>query len=151
MKNMIRQFGVIFLAMVIGFSMAACASSPSGGTAPSAASAGTITSLTITGIPSQYDGKFVMMTLDTGGSGATTLAWGTRTISGTSVAINLLDWVTDQPTAIREGNYGVNIFVAANMQAIVDDEEEFIGIIMSRAFAGETVSVEWGEFMDMTN
>jgi len=140
MKNMIKVFGVIVFLAVIGLSMATAQSRARG-----------IGSVTITGIPDQYHSKFVMMTLDTGGTGARNVAWGTRTISGASATINLLDWVTDQPTTIPNGNYGVNIIVAANMTAITNDEEEFVGIIMSKALAGETVTVEWDEFMDMTN
>ena len=147
MKNLLRTRiahipGIIALVAIIGLSMTACVSSPQ-----SSSSAGTITNVTITEIPAQYNGKFAMLTLDTGGRGARTLAWGTRTISGTSATFNLLDWVTDQPTALREGNYGVNIIIAATMQAIADDEEEYVGIIMSRALLGETISVEWGEFI----
>ena len=142
MKNKIKVIGVIVLLAAIGLTMTACGSSPSSGS-----SAGTIRSLTITGIPAQYNGRFVMMTIDTGGRGARNVAWGTRTISGNSATFSLLDWVTDQPTAIREGNYGVNIIIAANMQAIIDDRQEYVGIIMSRALAGEAVSIEWGEFI----
>ena len=133
MKNKIKVTTVIVLLAVIGLSMTV--------------SAETIGSLTITGIPAQYNGKFVMMTLDTGGRGARNVAWGTGTISGTSVTFNLLDWVTDQPTAIREGNYGVNIIIPANMQAIINDQEEYVGIIMSRALSGEAVSIAWSEFI----
>ncbi|MCL2007975.1 MAG: hypothetical protein FWG77_07795 [Treponema sp.] len=139
MKTMIKVFGVIVFIAVISLSTA---------TAQSAQNIGRIT---ITEIPARYDGKFIMLTVDTGGSGARNVAWGTRTINGTSTTINLLDWVTDQPTTINAGNYGLNIILAANMSAIANDQEEFIGIIMARALSGETVSVEWGEFMDMTN
>ena len=140
MKSMIKVLGVVTLVALIGLSIAACASSP-------AQSAASITSVTITGIPSQYDGKFVMLTLDTGGSNARDLAWGTRTISGTSATFNLLDWVTDQPTTVIEGNYGVSIVIADNIQAILDDNELYIGVILSRALSGKTVSIGFGEFI----
>ena len=140
MKSTIRLLGLILFVAVIGLSTATAQARSRG-----------IGSVTITEIPAQYHGKFVMLTVDTGGSGARNVAWGTRTITGASATINLLDWVTDQPTTIRNGNYGLNIIIAANMTAITNDQEEFIGIIMSKALAGETVSVEWGEFMDMTN
>ncbi|MCL2007977.1 MAG: hypothetical protein FWG77_07805 [Treponema sp.] len=139
MKSMIKAFGIVLLITVIGISMGACASSAS----PRV----TYNSVTITDIPSAFEGKFAMLTLDTGGSGARTLAWGTRTITGSSATFNLLDWVTDRPTTIREGNYGVNLIIAANMTAITNDEEEYVGIIMSRAFFGETVLIEFGELM----
>ena len=139
MKSTIKVFGVIAFIAVICLSTA---------TAQSAQNIGRIT---ITDIPAQYNGKFIMLTLDTGGTGARNVAWGTRTITGTSATINLLDWVTDQPTTINAGNYGVNIILAANMNAIANDQEEYIGIIMIRALAGETDSIEWGEFMDMTD
>ena len=50
MKNFIKVFGIIALLAVIGFSMAACDDDGGGG------GSGT---LTITGIPSQYNGKFI--------------------------------------------------------------------------------------------
>ena len=137
MKSKIRVIGVIVLVALIGLSMASCVSAPKGG----------MGSVTIVGIPGQYNGKFAMLTLDTGGRGARTLAWGSRTITGTSATFNLLDWVTDQPTALSDGNYGINIIIATSMQAIADDQEEYTGIIMVMALAGETVSIEWGEFI----
>ena len=135
MKNMIKVFGVILFVAVIGLSTVSAQSAPS------------IGSITITDIPAQYNGKFAMLTLDTGGTGARTLAWSTRTITGTSATFNLLDWVTDQPTTLSEGNYGVNLIIAANITAIANDEEEYVGIIMSRAFVGATISIEFGELM----
>ena len=145
MKSMIKVLGVIVFVVLIGFPVMAGGKSDSG--SASTAPAATIGSITITDIPAQYNGKFAMLTLDTGGSGASNVAWATRTITGTSATFNLLDWVTDQPTAIREGNYGVNIVIAANMQAIADDQHEYVGIIMSRALAGESITVEFGELM----
>ena len=139
MKSKIKVLGIIVIMAAIGLSIAACASSSQ--------SAVVYRNVTITEIPAQFNGKFAMLTLDTGGSGARTLAWGSRTINGTSATFNLLDWVTDQPTTIRERNYGVNLIIADNMQAIADDEEEYVGIIMNRAFFGESISIEFGELM----
>ena len=146
MKNRIKVIGIIVLLAVIGLTMIACGSSPSSGSS-ARSSAGTIRSVTITGIPAQYNNRFIMLTLDTGGRGARNVAWGTYTISGNSATFNLLDWVTDQPTAIREGNYGVNIIIAANMSAIANDQHDYVGIIMSRALSGEAISIAWGEFI----
>ena len=126
MKNMIKVLGIIVLVTVIGLPLMAGGggqSSSSSSSGSGSGSGGTITTVNITGIPAQYEGKFMMLTLDTGGSGARNVAWGTRTITGTSATINLLDWVSDQPTAIRDGNYGVNIIIAANMTAIANDQE----------------------------
>jgi hypothetical protein len=69
MKNTIKFFGIIALVAVIGFSLVTCNSGGGGGGGGGSSSSGsggnsgsvpsTSGSLTITGIPSQYNGKYV--------------------------------------------------------------------------------------------
>ena len=135
MKNLLKLIGIIAFAAVIGFAMTACEE------------AAEIGSVTITGIPSTYNGKFVMMLVDKGNE---VQAYGMGTISGTSHTFNLLDWDDDESTTISEGNYGVTIMIAQNMKAITDDEEEYIGVIFSKSFSGTTVSIAFSDFIDGT-
>ena len=57
MKNVFKLFGIIALAAIIGFSMAACGGDDDGG-GDDGGGGGTFT---ITGIPSQYNEKYVFL------------------------------------------------------------------------------------------
>ena len=133
MKNMIKLFGIIAIVAIIGLSMVSCDSDPDPGT-----------KVTITGIPSQYNGKFAMLMV---GFTDPFEAYGMLTISGTSATFELLDWDNDAPILVRNGNYPVSIIIADSMQAIVDDNEMYVGIILSKAFSGDTVSIGFNEFI----
>ena len=143
MKNMIKVLGVIVLVTVIGLPLMAGGGSQSSSSSGTS-SRGTITTAIITGIPAQYDGKFAMLTIDMNNRNQ---AWGMLTITDSTATFNLLDWVTDQPTAIAGGNYGVNIIIADNMTAISNDQFLYVGVILSKALSGETVTVGFGEFV----
>ena len=134
MKGMSKLFGIIVLVAVIGLSMTACGSESGVG------------SVTIAGIPSQYDGKFAMLLVD---RGSTTQGWNMLTITGASATFNLLDWVNDRPTTLNEGNYSVSIVIAENITALTNEQYLYLGIILSRALSGETVSIGFGEFVSL--
>jgi len=133
MKNLLKVFGIIAFIAVIGFTMTACDEKDG------------VESVTITGIPSEYNGKFAMMLVD---KGSKTHGWAMGTITGTSSTFNLLDWDDDEPTTISEDNYTVALLIANNVNDVSAKTYLFEGIIMSRSFSGTTVSIGFGEFIN---
>ena len=137
MKNLFKAriaqiLGIVALVVIMGLSMAACEEELE------------IGNVTITGIPSTYNGKFAMMLVDRGG---TTQAYGImETISGTSITFGLLDWDTDASTTISEGNYSVSIVIAENAAAAASGNFLYAGVL-SKALSGETVSIAFSEFV----
>jgi hypothetical protein len=140
---------LIFLAMpalvlALGLVLAGC------GSAPGSKSSGAQLKATITGIPSEYNGKLGWISMDTGSSkNDPTVAWAMGTVSNGSLTLNILDQKTDKPYGKR-GNYFVTFFVWDNLDAARAKgvEAHFTGIIMSKAF-GENTSIAFSEFTKM--
>ena len=57
MKNMVKLFGIIAIAAIIGFSMAAC---DGGGDSGGDGGGGTESTFTLTDLPAEYNGKYVL-------------------------------------------------------------------------------------------
>jgi len=93
MKNIFKLLGVIVLVAVIGFSMAACGGDDGGG------DGGGGSGLTITGIPSQYNGKYALYfgTHVSGGSGEYLLG------------CQSYDDTTKKPTLVKISNGSVSL------------------------------------------
>ncbi|MDR0320108.1 MAG: hypothetical protein LBI28_01260 [Treponema sp.] len=107
-------------------------------------------SVTVTGIPAEYNGKLGWVLMDTGPSrNDPTVAWAMGTISNGSITFNILDWKTDKPYN-KTGNYFVTYFVWESLDAVRAPGVDalYTGIIMSKAF-GETTSVGFSEFTKM--
>jgi hypothetical protein len=105
---------------------------------------------TITGIPSEYNGKLGWITFDTGSSrNDPTVAWAMGTISNGSVTFNMLDQKTDQPYN-KTGNYFVMFLVWEDLDAARAPgvDSLYTGIIMSRGI-GETNSIGFSELTKM--
>jgi predicted small secreted protein len=140
---------LIFLVMpafilALSFVLTGC------GTTSGSKNAGTQLRTTITGIPSEYNGKLGWITFDTGSSrNDPTVAWAMGNISNGSVTFNMLDQKTDRPYS-KTGNYFVMFLVWENLDAArargVDSL--YTGIIMSRGI-GETNSINFSEFTKM--
>ena len=103
--------------------------------------------IAINGIPSEYNGKFGWIQMDTGSSrNDPTVAWAMGNINNLSITFNILDWVTDQPYN-KTGNYFITFFVwddldAARAQGV---QPLWQGFIISKDI-GEITSIDFSEF-----
>jgi hypothetical protein len=103
--------------------------------------------VTVTGIPSQYNGRLGWIQMDTGSTrNDPTVAWAMGNISNGSVTFNILDWTTDR-SYNRTGNYFIAFFVWEDLDAARARGVEALwqGVIMSRDI-GEVTSIEFSEF-----
>jgi hypothetical protein len=130
-------FGIIALAAVIGFSMAACSS------APSAAPAGDI-SVTVTGIPgSEYDGWEANLSIDDDKNTAWVMPLSVNA-STTSLTFSLLRMDNNKPFN-KSGNYMVVLWFRKDSDKSTD--KNFV--IMSKNISGGSNTIAFDTFSKM--
>ena len=157
MKNrtaMLRMAGTIAIALVIGL-LTGCLSVPPAGVGAGAgagaesrpANSAGVGTITVTDIPSAFNGKFAMILvrIDTTNHG-----WGMLTISGTSASFDVLDWVTDQSTTVSAGTYFVSMYIADSMEDVIQENYLFVGGVLDKALSGQTVTMRFSEFVEVT-
>ena len=132
-KSIFKLFGIIALVALVGFSMTACDSSNESGPQ---------TTVTVTGIPSEYNGMLAFITVDipNGHDG-----WNMATISGGSATFPLLDWRDDKPYSVS-GDYMVIIFIFTDLNNFANSVYD--GFIMSKRIQENTI-IEWSEFISL--
>ena len=103
--------------------------------------------VTITGIPSQFNGKLGWIQMDTGPSrNDPTVAWAMANTAGGSITFNILDWVTDRPYS-KTGNYYVSFLIWEDFNAARAPGVQPLwhGFIISKNI-GENNSIAFSEF-----
>jgi hypothetical protein len=131
--------------VLVGCGSAPAASSPA--PAASVQSTGPQLRVTVTGIPSEFNGKYGIIRMDAGPSSSDPiLAWDDGTVNNGSISFNILDWVTDQPYNTT-GNYYIIFSIYEDMNAFVAPGVEALwqGVIRSKSI-GETNSIDLSEF-----
>jgi len=125
MKNTIKIFGIIVLAMVIGFPLTAN---------PNA------TTITITGIPSEHNGRQAWIIVDDPANDG----WNSGTITNGRITLSMLDWKDDKPYSIT-GNRRVDLMIFVNLEAARAGNTSFKGLIRSRNIQDNT-TIAFSEF-----
>ena len=137
-KSIFKLFGIIALVALIGFSMMACASL---NTSTPSTPRGPQTTVTVTGIPSEYNGMFAFITVDIPNRHD---GWNMATISGGSATFPLLDWRDDKPYSVS-GDYMVIIFIFTD-RSNFRNSSVYDGYIMSKRIQ-ENTTIVWSEFI----
>jgi len=125
---MLRSAALV--ALLIGFSTAAYAQK----------------SITITGIPSAYNGKIAMLVLAPAVSSQSYIAYSLTVITGASTTFSLSDWATDGPWT-GSGNFAFTILIYDNQQAAKENKYTYSGqtaSTVSVSYAATTI--QWAQF-----
>ena len=131
-KSNFRLFVIIAFVALIGFSITACDLSNASGPQ---------TTVTVTGIPSEYNGMLAWIQVDIPNSQD---AWAMATISGGSGTFPLLDWKDDKPYSVS-GDYMVFIFIFSDLNDF-GNSGVYDGFIMSKRIQ-ENTTIVWSEFI----
>ena len=140
-----KLFSVVMLITLLasGLILAGCLSGPS-------SQSSVQMEITITGIPSAYNGMVGMLTLSPPGTQrGSSIAWAFSNIrSNNSFVGSMLDWTRDRPW-YKSGNYFVAFIVDESMDAIAEKgrEPKFTGVIFNKSITRETVSISFEEFL----
>ena len=103
------------------------------------------TTVTIYGIPSEYNGKVGMLIFDTGGSGDNTkIAWSMPVAITNSVVVNqMLDWVTDKPFS-KDGTYMLILNISES--SAKGAPTLYNGMIKSNRMSGRNIVMPFSQF-----
>ena len=101
------------------------------------------TQITITGIDSKYNGKFGMLVLQKNGSSS---AWAFANISGGSIKLDLLDYVSDEATS-ASGKYAVAFGIYESRESATNKEAPlWAGMIADRSIGEGKVTIAFSDF-----
>ena len=143
MNKKLIFLSVSVFILVLSLALVGCGTTGSQSTGPQL-------TVTITGIPAEYNGKFGWLSFDTGSTrNDPTVAYAMGTVNNGSITFNMLDQKTDRPYN-KTGNYFVMFLIWENMDAARAPGVDALwtGIIMSKSI-GETASLNISEFTKM--
>jgi hypothetical protein len=138
MHKTFKILGVFALAIVIGFSMAAC-NGGDDGPDPNI--------ITITDIPSIFVGKVGALMLSTSTS-AFYQVYSIETINGTSFSFPMRDWIHDSSPWDGSGSFGITIFMFDDIAAARNGNYIYAGVIPGNTeITEQTTTLEWSSFV----
>ena len=118
MKNVIKLIGIAILVSAIGVSMLSCDDGGGPGGNGGGGGGGSGGSLTVTGIPAEYNGRYAIFSPRTGFSGIRDEVSGDSRISNRRVTIPVVR--TGYPVEAYNGNDIVNIEVTISERPLYD-------------------------------
>ena len=137
MQKTFKIFGIIALIAVIGFIMAACSKDDPGDPK----------FITITDIPSEYDGKYGALMLSNKPNSANYSVYSMETISGTSFTFSLLNWNNDSHPWTGDGKYSITLFIFENLVAVDTGKYLYAGVIAEEKITEITTTIAWSSFI----
>jgi hypothetical protein len=138
------------LILALSLVLIGCGTTSGSSSGSGSQSSGAQLSVTVTGIPTEYNGKLAWIQMDTGSTrNDPTVAWAMGNVSNGSITLGILDWTTDKPYS-KTGNYFVAFFIWEDIDAARARGVEPLsqGIIMSKDI-GASASIAFSEFTKM--
>jgi hypothetical protein len=137
MKNTFKIFGIIVFIAVIGFSFTACPEE-----VEEFDRDGVVKTITVTGIPTEYIGKYGNIGLGTGSGEIAAIGLGN--ISGATTSWDLID-----AKNTSKGFDGIGMFMVVFWieESATDDTELFDGYIHRKSITEKTTTIPFGEIV----
>jgi len=145
MRNALKILGIFVFVTATGFSMTACGND-SDYSVPEPK-----TYITVTGIPSDYNGMIGALVLYPSGSSEIAVYSTEEKISGNSAVFPLFNYANEAPWE-GSGSFKIAILIFQNVSAAANGQRVYSGVIAEDTnITGTTTVISWASFTQRSN